>query len=288
MTKLDKYFDRLMNEYYSVLINAWSDSVKESARFAIKELANLPKNKRADEQFLSSLEYVIRQQLGDEFAYSLDQKVKIFCERSYMLASLEPQFINIKIGFNATDMKSIEMAKKQQVFWLKNHYDSNVSQRLQEILSNTMQNQWTNGQLAENLQTHFSDILKGGKSYFQGLAEHTGLRVREFGRVNSYKKTGAKYYQIVAVIDDRTSDICRALDGKIYPVEPAVECMNAMFEVSDNYDFDEAKERLKRIAPFVTEDQIIYTNGMPSGVSGEHVPFPPFHWRCRTRTVKYG
>ncbi len=276
----------MMDNYYALLINAWSDSAKESARFAIKELANLSSTQRADEQFLKGLEYVIRQKMGDEFAFALDEKVKSFMELSYRLSSEEPQFKGIKINFNPIDVRNIEMVKKQQVFWLQNHYDSAVSSRLQDILSQSLENKWTKTELATQLQTHFSDVVKAGKPYFEGLAEHTGLRVREFGRLTNYKKVGAEYYQIVAVIDDRTSDICLALDGKIFPLEPALSAMEAMFEVSEYKDFDQAKEQLKKIAPFVKEEQIEYdSDGNPSGVNGNHTPFPPFHWRCRTRTV---
>jgi len=276
-----------MHEYYLVLINGWTDSVKEAARYAIKELVALDDNQRADETFLRDLEYNIRQKMGDDFANALDKKVKTFCELSYKTASQEPQFINMKIGFTPTDMRNIEMVKKQQIFWLKNHYNDAVSERLQDILSESIKNNWLKTELADELQTCFKDVIKGSDSYFEGLAEHTSLRVREFGRLTNYQKLGATQYQIVAVIDDRTSDICLALDGKIFPLDKAITCMNTMFEVGEMHNFEEAKERLKKLAPFVSEKDVVYDDetGMPIGVNGYHVPFPPFHWRCRTRTI---
>jgi SPP1 gp7 family putative phage head morphogenesis protein len=157
---------------------------------------------------------------------------------------------------------------------------------LSDILTQSIENKWTKSTLASELQTHFSDLIKGGKPYFEGLAEHTSLRVREFARLTNYQKCGAKYYQIVAVLDDRTSDICRALDGKIFPLNVAIDTMNAMFQVADMNDIDDAKAHLKRLAPFVSEKQIEYNDqDEPVGIHGSHTPFPPFHWRCRTRTI---
>ncbi len=286
MSQLERYFDRLMNDYYLVLINTWDEQIKASARYAISELAKLDQNQRADEVFLKSLEYIIRRKLGEEFAIKLDEPVKQFCEMSYKLSSEEKQFAGLKISFSPTDQRNIDMVKRQQVFWLKSHYDSAVSKRMQAVLDHAFEDNLSNQELADDLQKEFKEIMKGSRSYFEGLAEHTGLRIREFGRLKNYEKVGAQYYKIVAVMDERTSDICRALNGKIFPLEPALNAMNAMFEVNEHQSFEEAKEELKRIAPFVRDNQVEYdSSGKPTGIHGMHTPFPPFHWRCRTRTV---
>jgi SPP1 gp7 family putative phage head morphogenesis protein len=178
------------------------------------------------------------------------------------------------------------MIKKQQVFWLKSYYDSNVSNKLSEILTKSIENKWTKVELSQELKTHFGGLVKQSMPYFEGLAEHTSLRVREFARLTNYQKCGATRYQIVAVMDERTSDICRALDGKIFPLKPAIDKMNDLFAVAELTDFKEAKNRLKEIAPFVNDKNVEYNEqNQPIGISGEHTPFPPFHWRCRTRTV---
>lgn len=286
MSKLENYFDKLMDDYYMVLVNAWDEKVKESARYAITELAKLGKGQRADRQFLEGLDYMIRAKLGTEFSVLLDEPVKNFCNLAYRISSEESQFVNFKISFSPQDQKNIDLVKRQQVFWLRSHYDSSVSQRMQDVLIQSIENDTTTEELAEILQDEFKAVLKGSRAYFEGLAEHTGLRIREFGRLKNYEKIGATHYKIVAVMDERTSDICRALNGKIFPLKPALDSMDAMFQVNENMSFDEAKEELKRIAPFVKENQIEYDiSGKPIGINGSHTPFPPFHWRCRTRTV---
>jgi len=286
MTTTEKYFDKLMDEYYSVLINSWSDSVKEASRVAIKTITDLKPHQKADEKFLKDLEIVIRQQLGEDFAHALDTKVKTFSEVTYRLSGQEAQFKNVKFSFTPTDYKNIEMIKKQQVFWLANHYDGKISDRLAEILTQSIESKWTKVELAQELQFHFKDLVKKGMPYFEGLAEHTSLRVREFARLNNYAKLGAVKYQIVAVMDDRTSDICRALNGKVFEVKLALETMNAMFDTPEFTTIEEAKSRLKKLAPFISDDQIEYDkDNVPIGINGEHSIFPPFHWRCRSRTI---
>jgi SPP1 gp7 family putative phage head morphogenesis protein len=285
MSNTDRYFNYLLDEYYHTLINTWDKKIKKASKDAIKALLDLPENLINNDKHLRSLEYYIRQYLGEDFAHALDEKIKVFSEVTYRLSAQEPQFRGVKFSFTPVDLRNVEMIKKQQVFWLKNYYDGNMSNKLSEILTKSVENKWTKIELSEELRTHFSDLVKGSKHYFEGLAEHTSLRVREFARLNNYQKCGATRYQIVAVMDERTSDICRALNGQIFELTPAIKTMESMFKIADCDDFDTAKARLKELAPFVTEKQIEYKDNIPVGIRGDHTPFPPFHWRCRTRTV---
>jgi hypothetical protein len=118
-----------MDDYYMVLINAWSSSVKGASLTAIKMLSDLKPDQRIDTKYLQSLEYVIKQQLGEDFANALDSKIKTFSELSYRLSSQENQFKNFKITFTPTDYKNIEMVKQHQVFWLRGHYNGSVADR---------------------------------------------------------------------------------------------------------------------------------------------------------------
>jgi SPP1 gp7 family putative phage head morphogenesis protein len=292
MSNIERYFDRLMNEYYRVLTNGWTDSIKTAARQAIGTLVNLNDTQRADVALLKEIEKNIKFTMGEDFASAVDARVKTFCELTYNLASQEPQFKrvlnirNINLDTDMYDRNNINQIRTQQIFWLKNHYGDAVSEKLQEILDTSIKNNWSKTELAEELRVHFAEATKQSVPYFEGLAEHTSLRIREFGRLNNYKKCGATHYEIVAVMDDRTSDICRALNGKRFPLQKALETMDAMFKVHENKDYETAKEDLKGLAPFVKESDIETIDGVKViNPEVKHTPFPPFHWRCRTRTV---
>jgi hypothetical protein len=45
--------------------------------------------------------------------------------------------------------------------------------------------------LADTLKDQFNDLANRSFHYWQGLAEHTALRIREFGRLQGYKKAKA-------------------------------------------------------------------------------------------------
>ena len=116
--------------------------------------------------------------------------------------------------------------------------------------------------------------------------------MREFGRLQGYKKAKAQYYRLVVILDDRTSDICRALaaQNKVYPLNTALEVMENLQSLNTRTSsLDSARDYIKALVPWVKDDQVVYNDDdEPIGVSGAHTPFPPFHWRCRTTTEIVG
>jgi len=95
--------------------------------------------------------------------------------------------------------------------------------------------------------------------------EHTALRIREFGTLQGYKKAKARYYKLVVILDDRTSDICRALaaQDKIYPLNDALDVMdNLMALDTKSNSLDDAREYIKALAPWIKDDQIEYDSEM--------------------------
>lgn len=132
-------------------------------------------------------------------------------------------------------------------------------------------------EVAKDFANKFEDITNKGYDYFEGLAEHTANRVRELGKVTGYEKAGIMKYEIRAIMDDRTSDICQAMNGKIFEVAAAVDFRDTILSLDNPED-------IKNAAPWRSGSEIkgIPDNEMPVGME-----LPPYHWRCRTLTVAY-
>ena len=146
--------------------------------------------------------------------------------------------------------------------------------------------------LADKLKKEFKNLGEKSVYYWQGLAEHTAIRIREFGRLEGYRKAGVKWYRLVVTLDERTSDICRAFaaQNKIYPLSDAIDVMENLLAIdTDKHSLETVREMTKEIAPWVSNKQVEYnTHGQPVNISGAHTPFPPFHWKCRTTTEVVG
>lgn len=286
------WFDRMMLEYYRVLNNAWRREIQDSARLAIQMLSDMPRSERVDKRKVDALIDVINQNMGQDFMMAVGAETKAFVERSLRLGLQDVRTEvqgRISIGlWGIEDQRLAAQIQNQNLFWIGNHFGSDISQDFRDTMTKAIGQGYTREMLAKELQEKFSDLGEKSKYYWQGLAEHTALRIREFGRLNGYEKAGAKYYRLTNPMDNRTSEICWALvsEGKIYPLEQALQVRDQLMAVDVNQGgLDEARDRIKALAPWVKESQIERdSDGNPVGVSGAHTPFPPFHWKCRTKT----
>ena len=130
--------------------------------------------------------------------------------------------------------------QKQQLFWIGNHFEADVRHNFADTLSKAIEQGYTKEMLADTLKDQFNDLTNRSSHYWQGLAEHTALRIREFGRLQGYKKAKARYLSFPTragihynILDDRTSDICRALaaQDKIYPLNDALKHCHSRFSL---------------------------------------------------------
>ncbi len=288
----EKYFDRLMLQYYQVLNNAWKKEIKEAATQAIRMLADMPKSERIDKRKVDQLMDIITQNMGNDFAALVNSETKAYVERSLRIGINEVKTMpsaKISIGlWGIADQHLATTIQQQNLFWIGNHFGADIQADFKATLTNAIEQGFTKDMLADALKTQFSDLGNQSQVYWQGLAEHTALRIREFGRLSGYEKAGAKGYRLINPMDDRTSEICFVLvsQNKVYPLDVALEVRDNLMAIDMNKEgLEGARDQIKAIAPWVSPKQIQYDdNGDPKGVSGAHTPFPPFHWKCRTQT----
>lgn len=286
------YFDRMMLEYYQVLNNAWRKEIKEAARIAIGMLTEMPKSERLDKNKVDALLTSINQNLGDDFMMAVSSETKAYVERSLRLGIQDVKTsakARISIGlWGIEDQALASQIQKQNLFWIGQHFGADISEDFRSTMTKAIEQGFTREMIADALSEQFRDLGDKSQAYWQGLAEHTALRIREFGRLSGYEKAGATGYRLINPMDDRTSEICYALVSQnlVYPLDVALNVRDQLMAIDVNLEgIEEAREQIKALAPWVKESQIERDDqGNPTGVSGAHTPFPPFHWKCRTQT----
>jgi len=91
--------------------------------------------------------------------------------------------------------------------------------------------------------------------------------------VAGYERAGITRVKVKAILDKRTSAICRALNGRIIEVAELSRQKEAILSA-------QSKEELKQAQPWLKASQV--AGDLPSGYG-----LPPYHYRCRTTTVAY-
>ena len=105
-----------------------------------------------------------------------------------------------------------------------------------------------------------------------------GTRVASYGMLYEARAQGVSQYRIDAILDTRTTDICRGMDGKVFEVEKAFERVGELLGVED-------PETVKSMSPFPPQDQEAILDLMKLDASElQNMGFdtPPFHFLCRS------
>lgn len=106
-------------------------------------------------------------------------------------------------------------------------------------------------------------------------------RLVSYGFLKTADSLGVTKYQLQAVMDNRTSEICQALDGRVFEVDRALDHAERVLKTSD-------PESLKSVAPFLkgTKSAVGHLKrSSDKELQAEGVMVPPFHPNCRTVLV---
>lgn len=102
-------------------------------------------------------------------------------------------------------------------------------------------------------------------------ANTISARAATHERLIEYQRRGTQYVQVVAYLDERTTDICRSMHGRIFEVGPAHESLNTQGQLVQPSSFWEGNHNFSETP---TADM-------------SQAWMPPYHYNCRTRVVPF-
>jgi len=190
-----------------------------------------------------------------------------------------------QIKFDLVDVKAVQALQKQEMIWVGGVYDGVapvVRDALKPAILAGLSDADAGKRVAEALRTGLKGIavpdgFNGSASkYFEGLAANAITNARVQGQLISFSKLSITQYEIVNPMDDRTTLICREMNGQVFYVK------DAMAQIADIQDAD-SPEEYKKAHPWVSASKII---GLKSSGYGALVKagqcFPPYHFACRS------
>jgi SPP1 gp7 family putative phage head morphogenesis protein len=121
-----------------------------------------------------------------------------------------------------------------------------------------------------------SGFTGSSDAYFRGLAANAVTNARVQGQLDAFSRLGVKKYEIVNPMDERTSDICRIMNGKVFIVEDAVELLDKLRKSTTPEEYRElhpwlSAKRIEELAKSGTE-----------ALAEAGQMFPPYHFFCRS------
>lgn len=265
-TLLKAKFDK--NKSVSELVDEF---IKQNAKLAKREL----------EAQLANLLIFINEN------YSIDKKVLkelVNSKISSMGLSINPnnleeiyavlagKNIAVNVVFDEIDIRAIN-AMRNNFYWVGNEFNKDFSDRLKDIIESAFRGEVARSELAGRLKDEFASELKQSVRYFEGVSDHIISQNQNISTVNQARKYGVKYYKVVAVMDSRTSAICRSMNGRLIPAEHIERQCDNIMNAKDMASKKAAATWAK--APY---------NGR-SDKMDSNFGMPPYHFRCRTEIV---
>lgn len=152
----------------------------------------------------------------------------------------------------------------------------------------------TNEQI-EDIRAALGDKLKNVNDVnVERIVRASTVRARNWAHINRMREGKIELMQIIAVLDSRTSEICRFLNGKFIRVSPAAEAVDRMSQLQpgefakETYDSpigkglratnNNADEVAKFFKGRIDDDDVLDDSLMAKGVG-----LAPYHLGCRTR-----
>jgi len=283
---------------------AWALSAKTALDTGLADLDARGYTSDSIDSFLVMLGYKLKSPLTDKQAGIIKTRLK-----SIYIFSKEEASKEIKVGFNFSviDQKAVDAVAGHQKFWIGSFFDEHLSQRIREVSNDVLLNQGLSYReagpiLRDAIRQEFGLGMSPGMSqfapelparyagnpdlYFQQLASVSGHQSRVIARITQFAEAGVVTFQLINPMDERTSPICRELNGTTFSIAYGTAQIQAIVAA-------DTPDAVKEAAPWLSAKDVKSIIGdSPRGspeaakkLAGRNIVLPPFHPRCRTEPV---
>lgn len=230
-------------------------------------------------------------------------------------AARRGQRLGIAADFNALDRRIIEHLRTSQTTYARDEYGRRhqaFSERARSIVADGLESGLGRDDIARDLEAAAQNILAGrGSFYWEVVAGSFVSQGRSFAQLSAYAEAGIERYLIEAILDERTTEVCRFLHGKTFTVGTGLRAFERL---------EANPESVPDLAPWVREAAdpetgrkvlFVERGGERTAVAevtrsafgsrddrGDFgrslseqqlldlgISFPPYHGLCRTTTV---
>ncbi len=183
-------------------------------------------------------------------------------------------------GFSLPDQDAIHGLTNAGTFWIGKAYGDQLdSAKLLAIVDKVaIQGGLGRVEAGDALAAAFGAEHDRSRTYWRGLAATVATRARSFGAVGAMAATGATVYEYVNPLDERTSDVCRRLDGQRFSVKGAVKLRDQLL-ATDNPDDWKAISPWPKLRDLEDPSGALLT---PQDLQAKGIAWPPLHFHCRS------
>ena len=216
----------------------------------------------------------------------------VLIDRGWLNSSGRRGELTVAASLSQPDADAIASLAGQQLFWIGEFWDKHLSAR---IAATVRREALELGLGPEDVGRVLKGVVSGdfpaaavpgtyrgsSESYFRGLAGTVRNHASTIGSLGAMGDAGFERYRIVAVNDERTTEVCRLMHGRQFSVSSGRAQVARMLAAED-------PEAVKRVAGWKSESEVVSAIGDGDAASQERglvaagLALPPYHMNCRT------
>lgn len=265
-----------------ILRHGWNE-VTLQALDALITLLRTGKGPVTEAEFQAMLA-LLETHLGPGMERLTKKDVLALVGEAYSLGRLQmARATGVTVQWTLTDRRSLKALQDHSVYWVRTYYSRELGEKIANIARETT---FTSGlgrmDLAEALASTLADEpFAEGYAYWDVLAAATIQRTRNIGNINGLEAAGAKTYEILAMMDERTCPICGRLDGMKFTVTDGIALRDRLINATSPEDVKDAAPWIAKTA----ENLAILDSRDSKAIASRGWHLPPFHGRCRCSVI---
>lgn len=276
-------YRRVVTTIQGVLSDAFAANVRAPISAAVGEMAaaadigNARDRAKKTRSILNSLAAKVGAEgISDKQAAKIGQALGA----AYALGQDETASqLGFEMDFALADQDAIAGLHDSGLFWIGQHYDQWVGDSLRAKVGDILVTQGLGRvEAGAALEALFAGQITRSESYWRGLAATTATRARSFGALSGMTETGAVSYEYVNPDDERTSQVCRTLNGTIFTIKGSNAIKNNLLAAKNPED-------VKAITPWPRVQDVQLADGQAKSgaeLQAQGVAWPPLHFHCRS------
>lgn len=220
--------------------------------------------------------------LGTVVDKGLAESVGRYLAISYRLGLAETtKPMGWDVDFTLGDRDAIHGLHNSGLFWIGKHYGDalgEMPQLLAEVDQVMLKGGLGRGAGGRAVAKIIGGKIKRSDAYWEGFAATVATRARSFGALSGLSSVGATRYEYVNPLDERTSDVCRALDGTLFTVKGGLQLRDKLLQAK-------TPEEWKAISPWPKHKDLLASDGKlkkPGELQAAGIAWPPLHFHCRS------
>lgn len=310
--KTDNQFDRLILNRTNAIIREysreWANNNKKLSSLILKHFNSDRKTKSSDKKWVITTVNALFIDFAKPLLKSTTKNVQAIYEASkkqfvsiHEIQPIKKVDLEIVPVFTAVDETIVLGITQQHQIASNAFYEENLSKEVSQIVNDTFKEGLNFKNTGIQLEKRLTEKLglkkgiadlkivpegyKGSiESYFRGLGETTLNRGRNFSSLRAIADAEISRYTITAILDIKTSTICRHMHGRSFSTEQGLQYIDNVINSKTVEEFKSVAGWKRDLSEFgiTGQRQKLNDTDLSSQLANAGLALPEYHFKCRT------